>query len=199
MTDSEHDPVLRRAIDDLRRLPPLDSEEIRRVVSAAAVARVSPAEDDDMIVAYPGRSLTVWAVVGIAAAAAFVGFALRGVWTSHQTSAANVVASAPSAAPIRAADVGDEALPIPHQFVLENARAHRVSVVGDFNGWNASKTPMVHTPGGTSWSAIVPIMPGRHIYGFMIDDSVFTLDPRAFKSRDVDLGTEGSVVIVGRP
>jgi len=49
------------------------------------------------------------------------------------------------------------------------------------------------------WSVIIPISPGRHIYGFMVDDSVFTLDPRAPKVRDADLGTEGSVVIVGRP
>jgi hypothetical protein len=30
-------------------------------------------------------------------------------------------------------------------------------------------------------------------------DSVFTLDPRAPKVRDPDLGSEGSVIIVGRP
>jgi hypothetical protein len=33
----------------------------------------------------------------------------------------------------------------------------------------------------------------------MVDDSVFTLDPRAQKARDPDLGTEGSVRMVGRP
>jgi len=199
MTNSDNDPVLRRAIDDLRRLPPLDPEAVRRVVSAAAIARVSPAEDDDMIVAPPSRSLTVWAVVGIAAAAAFVGFALRGVWTSHASAPARVVASAPAAAKLRPIDMGSDGLPVPQQFVFENARAHRVSIVGDFNGWNAAKTPMLHTPDGTSWSVIVPMLPGRHIYGFMVDDSIFTLDPRAQKSRDADLGTEGSVVIVGRP
>ena len=201
MTNSDNDPVLRRAIDDLRRLPPLDSEAVRRVVSAAAVARVSPAEDDDMIVARPRRSLTVWTVAGIAAAAAIVGFTLHGVWTSHSPAPVNVVSSAPAATKLQTVDMGREndALPVPQQFVFENARAHRVSIVGDFNGWGASKTPMVHTPDGTSWSVIVPVMPGRHIYGFMVDDSVFTLDPRAPKSRDVDLGTEGSVVIVGRP
>ena len=52
---------------------------------------------------------------------------------------------------------------------------------------------------GTTWSIIIPMYPGRHVYGFMVDDSLFTLDPRAPKVRDADLGTEGSVVIVGRP
>jgi len=121
------------------------------------------------------------------------------VWTSHESAPASVVASAPAATTLRAVDVGSDVLPIPQQFVFENAHAHRVSIVGDFNGWDASKTPMLHTSGGTSWSVIVPMMPGRHLYGFMVDDSMFTLDPRAPKSRDVDLGTEGSVVIVGRP
>jgi len=43
------------------------------------------------------------------------------------------------------------------------------------------------------------MFPGRHIYGFMIDDSVLMLDPRALKTRDPDLGTDGSVRMVGRP
>jgi hypothetical protein len=42
-------------------------------------------------------------------------------------------------------------------------------------------------------------MPGRHVYAFMVDDSLLVLDPRAPKSRDPDLGAEGSIRIVGRP
>jgi hypothetical protein len=33
----------------------------------------------------------------------------------------------------------------------------------------------------------------------MVNDSIFTLDPRATKTRDPDLGGDGSVRIVGRP
>ena len=39
MSDADHDPMMQRAIDELRQLPPLDREAVRRVVDAAASAR----------------------------------------------------------------------------------------------------------------------------------------------------------------
>jgi 1,4-alpha-glucan branching enzyme len=73
-----------------------------------------------------------------------------------------------------------------------------VSVVGDFNNWNPTIAPMEQSANGV-WSAVVPILPGRHVYAFMVDDSVLTLDPRAPKVRDPDFGTDGSLRMVGRP
>jgi 1,4-alpha-glucan branching enzyme len=114
--------------------------------------------------------------------------------------ATTVAAPAAASAPLRsAASSESDSRPIPQQFVFDNVRAHRVSVVGDFNTWNPTSAAMTRSSDGRLWSVIIPIYPGRHIYGFMVDDSVFTLDPRAPKVRDADLGTEGSVVIVGRP
>jgi 1,4-alpha-glucan branching enzyme len=86
---------------------------------------------------------------------------------------------------------------IPHQFVFNSAGARKVSVVGDFNRWNPTSTPMISD--GELWSVTIPIVPGRHMYAFMVDDSLFTLDPAAPKARDPDLGADGSIVIVGRP
>ena len=97
------------------------------------------------------------------------------------------------------ASTASDVVAIPQQFVLESSRAHRVSLVGDFNSWNPSVAPMTRSSDGALWSTIVPILPGRHMYGFMVDDSIFVLDPRAQKARDPDLGTEGSVRMVGRP
>jgi 1,4-alpha-glucan branching enzyme len=91
--------------------------------------------------------------------------------------------------------------PIPQQFVFRSATARRVSVVGDFNEWNAASARMTREAAGDLWSLTIPIAPGRHTYGFMVNDSTFTLDPdtRVARARDPDLGVEGSVVIVGRP
>jgi 1,4-alpha-glucan branching enzyme len=103
---------------------------------------------------------------------------------------------------VRAAvNAASDVLPIPQQFVFRNSSARAVSVVGDFNGWNAASTPMTRDPNGDLWSVTIPIAPGRHTYGFMVNDSLFTLDPdsRVARARDPDLGVEGSVVIVGRP
>lgn len=92
-----------------------------------------------------------------------------------------------------------DAAPIPSQFVLRSSTARRVSVVGDFNHWNPDSAPMTRSPDGDLWSITIPVAPGRHMYAFMIDDTVFTVDPRAPKTRDPDLGVDGSVIIVGRP
>jgi len=89
--------------------------------------------------------------------------------------------------------------PIPHQFVLSVRGAKRVSVVGDFNEWNRASAPMARSADGSLWSTTIPVLPGRHMYGYIVDDSLFMLDPSEPKGRDPDLGAEGSVVIVGRP
>jgi hypothetical protein len=197
MSGAENDPTVRRAVDELRRLPPLDRDAVQRVVRAAAEARVTPA-DDPLIVAPRGRSIRLWSAIGMAAAAALVAWV---VGRGTVTPSVDTVAVAPPPASSQAQLVASgktEALPILQQFVFENAKARSVSVVGDFNKWNPAANVMKRTSEGL-WSVMVPIMPGRHVYGFMVDDSVFTLDPRAPKVRDPDLGSEGSVVLVGRP
>jgi hypothetical protein len=194
--------MLDRAIEELRRLPPVDPAAIRRIVSAAAEARISPADDPVDLRGNTGRSIRVWSAIGIAAAAAFAGFVVRGAVATK--SAVHTIATTPAPPATEpalrpAVASSAESAPILQQFVFENAHARSVSVVGDFNKWNPTTSPMKRSSDAATWSVILPIIPGRHIYGYMVDDSVFTLDPRAPKIRDGDLGTEGSVVIVGRP
>jgi hypothetical protein len=207
MTDSERDPVVRRAIDELRRLPNVDPSAVQRVVAAAAAARVAPAIDEPVVPLENPRRVRVSILIGVAAAAAFVGFAIRGAWThepAQQTAtfASTTDAAVPATAALHAvASSPNDALPVPQQFVIRSNTAHRVSVVGDFNRWNPQSAPMTRSPNSALWSVTIPILPGRHMYGFIVDDSTFMLDPdpRFPKARDTDLGVEGSVVIVGRP
>jgi predicted carbohydrate-binding protein with CBM48 len=208
MTDIERDHVLRRAVQTLRQVPAADAAAIRRVVEAAAAERVLPAADeptDDAPVIAVGRGR--WRLVGFSgliAAAALIGFIVRGSVPRALPSAgagASTVAVNSSASLRQAANGGQDQLPIAQQFVFRSTSAHRVAVIGDFNGWNSTASPMTRESGGDLWSVTIPIAPGRHTYGFMVDDSTFTLDPdtRVPRARDPDLGAEGSVVIVGRP
>ena len=205
MTDIERDHVLRRAVQTLRQLPASDTNAIRRVVEAAAAERVLPAADEPSHATVPARrERRRWRLAGFAglvAAAALVGFVVRGS-VARQATNAESPSRVASNAVLRPATNGEaDALPIAQQFVFRSGSAHRVSVVGDFNRWNSAVSPMTRSPGGDLWSVTIPIAPGRHTYAFMVDDSVFTLDPdtRAPRVRDPDLGAEGSVVIVGRP
>jgi hypothetical protein len=202
MSDLDRDPIVRRAIDELRTLPANDPAAIRRVVEAAAAARLMPA--DDQPVEPRARRGRAWRIAAVASAAAIAGVVVsRTLWRTPepvQTMAAAAAETSASAHPFAiqpAANAGTELLPIPRQFVLDRGDAKRVALVGDFNEWNPSAAAMTRV--GNLWSVTLPIVPGRHMYGFMVDDSLFVLDPRAPKASDSDLGVEGSVIIVGQP
>jgi len=204
MTDASRDPLVHRAIEELRRLPPVDAAAIQRVVAAAAAARLTPSDDEPPVLApYRVRPRRVWSMVGLAAAAALVGFVVRGAWKPIDRAAPDAVATtAANRQPtqVRAASANErESMPVPQQFVFNYRGAHRVALVGDFNRWDPNSAPMNRSPDGEMWSVTLPIAPGRHMYGFMIDDSLFMLDPRMPKARDPDLGAEGSIVLVVRP
>ena len=204
MTDMERDPLLRRAIDELRRPPITDHAAVARVIAAAAAARVTAADDEIPLESPRPRRAQWWTLGGVAAAAAVVGFVL-----SNARRPAVAPAAPPSAAvaPTNEAIVplqpvgsnSADALPVTKQFVFHSRSARSVSVVGDFNRWNAESARMTRASDGDLWSVTLRIVPGRHMYGFMVDDSLFVLDPRESKGRDADLGVEASVIIVGRP
>jgi hypothetical protein len=195
--------MVNRAIDELQRLPAFDRNAIDRVVRAAAAARVAPAEPDPADLPRT-RSIRVWSALGLATAAAIAGFAIGELRTSNVPTAAPAQRTAVAPTPdtqlhrVRSSMAMVDNMPIAQEFVFEAAQAERVALVGDFNSWNPKTNVMTRDAAG-KWSTTVQIVPGRHVYGFMVNDSIFTLDPRATKTRDPDLGGDGSVRIVGRP
>ena len=207
MSDVERDHVLRRAVQTLRQMPATDVDAMHRVVEAAAAQRAMPPADEPSMerASQPIFGSRRWRIAGVAslvAAAALIGFFVRGRLPRSTASVPAAATAATVGAPIHAAvNGGQDVLPVPQQFVFRSTSATRVSVVGDFNDWNPSRSPMVRAARGDLWSITVAIPPGRHTYGFMVNDSVFVLDPdaRAARARDPDLGVEGSVVIVGHP
>ncbi len=83
------------------------------------------------------------------------------------------------------------------EFVVVAPRAATVSVVGDFNDWDAARTPMRPSQrGGPLWTAVVPLAPGRYRYAFLVDGSRWLADPAAPRARDDEFGTPSSVVTV---
>jgi len=57
--------------------------------------------------------------------------------------------------------------------------ARHVAIVGDFNGWDVKASPMVRGRGDKTWSARIPLAPGRHTYAFVIDGERWIVDPLA--------------------
>ena len=83
------------------------------------------------------------------------------------------------------------------QFVLVAPKAASVSLVGDFNDWDAARTPLQAANSSGMWSVTLPLAPGRHRYAFVVDGKTWVLDPAAPRAIDDDFGSPNSVVTVG--
>jgi hypothetical protein len=81
------------------------------------------------------------------------------------------------------------------EFVLVAPAASHVALVGDFNDWNASATPLTEVKSGL-WRVTVPLPPGRYEYTFVVDGTKWVPDPAAPKSIDDDFGKKNSVVTI---
>ena len=62
-------------------------------------------------------------------------------------------------------------------FVCNAPQAQTVSLVGDFNNWDATAHPMQQMTDG-AWMLTVELRHGHHRYAFLVDGNL-TLDPRA--------------------
>jgi hypothetical protein len=82
------------------------------------------------------------------------------------------------------------------EFVFVAPTARNVSLVGDFNGWDVTATPMRRTDGRTTWSVSVPLAAGRHVYAFVVDGNDWVADPQAPLSPEQWFGQRNSVVVV---
>ena len=82
------------------------------------------------------------------------------------------------------------------QFVLVAPRAASVALVGDFNDWDPSRTPLRPAATGV-WSVNVPLERGQHQYAFVVDGRDWQPDPAAPKAVADDFGSPNSVITVG--
>jgi predicted carbohydrate-binding protein with CBM48 len=83
------------------------------------------------------------------------------------------------------------------QFVVVAPHAAGVALVGDFNDWDAARTPMRPLRAdGTVWTAVVALSPGRYRYAFLVDGSQWLADPGAPPALDNEFGAPTSVITV---
>jgi hypothetical protein len=162
----------------------------RRPSAAASGARIAGGFRRRFVVSLP-------AAVGYALAATLAGFLVRGALPRGASDTARETLGAPKLTPASASRRALQEAPVTVQFVLDDRRATSVSVVGDFNAWDAAAAPLVRDSVSGVWSALVGVTPGRHVYAFLVNGREWKLDPRAPRAKDADYGTEQSVMIVG--
>ena len=123
-------------------------------------------------------------------AAAFVAVLAGGTWLGAR------FASRPANRVVSLVQTAAEPGTAPVTFMLRAPGATRVSVVGDFNNWDASATPMAHSGSGDLWVLSVRLPRGVHLYSFVLDGSEWRPDPSAPLAADGSFGGHNSVIVV---
>ena len=183
------DPVFDGALRALRAEVPIRAPWREDLL--AKLEGVSPAiaTDEGSAVRAPRASARRWSLRPTVAIAAAAGFVLLGVGIAN---VAGVRARGVSAAAQRGAATEPAAVV---RFVLVADGAQRVSLVGDFNGWNAATLPLSKGADGRSWTIDIRLAPGRYAYAFSVDGQLIA-DPSAPRSADEDFGVPTSVALV---
>lgn len=190
--DRTSDDVISALVARLRQMPTSEPRARAAILARVHGRRPSPWRAAFWWLWQP--SVPAAALVAVAVVALGVGYASRVVVEPVSTPLASDLTSDIALTPV--ANDGSAARLIPTQFVLALGSAARVALVGEFNGWDPKATPLDDPTGRGVWEATVLLPPGRHVYAFVVNDSIWTLDPRAPQSADADFGRANSVAMV---
>jgi hypothetical protein len=190
-TDAVIDRVSRTLRDPVRLSPGFDA----RVMAAVRAAARPPAGRGALAWLVRPRTVRLSPLAALALAAGLAGLAVLGGRQSVERApgpggdrgapvpgAARLVARAPALEPTR--------------FVLHAPDAGAVALVGQFNDWDPTGTPLAATGDG-GWAAVVPLAAGRYEYAFLVDGARVVPDPRAPELAPSEFGVPNSVVVVG--
>ena len=194
--DTERAPAREEAVTDERvrasyRQPAAGDEPalerlLARLTASSAPPRVTGLSWWFAARAYQARPAAVFAtLVAVLAAGAWLGSRFTGPHPGAERSARTAATVVPAST---------EGSPV--TFVLRAPGASRVSVVGDFNNWDANATPMAHSGSGDLWVLSVRLPRGVHLYSFVLDGSEWRPDPSAPLAADGSFGGHNSVVVV---
>lgn len=82
------------------------------------------------------------------------------------------------------------------RFVFVAPKAGKVSLVGDFNDWDETRSPMMRADKDGLWSVTLPLSIGRHVYAYVVDGA-WHPDPNAPMTGD-GFGHMNSVKVVSK-
>lgn len=186
------DPNVQWIITEARR--PVTIDPAARVRLMEALKSENPPHRRSAVLAWlvERRRFALPPLATLAAAAGLVGIGIiSGLLLGRDGRAPTEQLPAVAANP----QLPDSLTPRVIKFVLVAPQAAKVSLVGDFNGWDANATPAERQPDG-SWATFVQLSPGRHVYSFVLDGNIFMNDPAAPIAPDDGFGQKNSVVVV---
>jgi hypothetical protein len=195
----EHDELIERVARSLRPLPPGDPQATVRILAAVRNRRARAPRRWTLVFEWMREPTFSVASAGLLAAAALaIGFVTRGAISTLNAPEALEASRAVSAPLVAASNAPAEVRAIPVPITFEAAGAKSVSIVGDFNDWDSTASPLARFGSNGPWTVTVKVTPGRHLYAFMVDGKL-VVDPRAPAARDLDYGGDASVLMVNTP
>lgn len=138
-------------------------------------------------------SVPFLAAASLAVAALGTGYAARVLLEPASSGPAVLAVESPDATPV--VPVVDDGR-VARQFILSDSSAQSVTLVGDFNGWGETPAVLKDPTGTGVWEVTLLLPPGRYTYAFLVNDSLWTIDPRAPSSAVGDYGRTSSVALV---
>lgn len=89
-------------------------------------------------------------------------------------------------------------VPVPPavDFSVEAPAASAVTLVGDFNDWDRSRTPLHRVDGSSRWTVRMPLPGGLYRYAFLVDGGEWRPDPVRPVQTDPEFGPPVSIVTV---
>jgi hypothetical protein len=209
VTDDRDESIFHRAASSLRQAGTRDRDALDDLVATIRHAAASGVADDGLRLP---STLTrrrprmargaVRFIAGLAAGIAFAaglgvgifaGWRMRG--ESYRLATEDLRRQTGFATVANATAPAMDTDPQQVQFMFVAPAATRVALVGEFNDWDPTATPMSRASGG-AWHVALPLARGRHVYAFVVDGSSWVADPQAPLAPERWFGARNSVVLV---
>ncbi len=196
VAEQARDPFIEQVANELRRPVRLDPRFDERVMAALDAPAVIPL--------HPGRQtrrpwlVRTWTVrvspIAIGIAAALVGVVAIGAWQLRPVDQVQVAMQPIDGGNLLPVSNTAEEPLVVHQFTLYRKDITSLALVGEFNSWDDTATPMTEVSKGV-WTVSVPLRPGVYQYQFIVDGTKRETDP-AVPQVESDFGSPNSVVTI---
>ena len=196
----ERDELIERVAGALKPLPRQNARAMAQILATVRARHAQAPSRLTLVLEWMRQpTVSVASAALLAAAALAIGFVTRGALSTPDERVMPTAALPSASVPaITAANAPNEVRAVPVPITFDAAGAKSVSIVGDFNDWDSTASPLTRFGANGPWTATVKVMPGRHLYAFMVDGKL-VVDPRAPHTRDLDFGGYASVLMVNQP
>ena len=200
MVHDDYDPFIDQIARELRQPVALGAHFDARVMAALSPAVIPIADHRSRRPWYRQTfAFSVSQLGGFAAAAALVGVVSMSAVKFRSSDAVQVAARAEpgmSLQPVANVRAPSSNAPVQQQFIIVVPTATSLSLVGEFNDWDATRNPMARVSDDGAWSVTIPLAPGRYEYQFVVDGTNRITDPTRPQATSDFAGSANSVVTV---